>query len=144
MNTTKSYSVTVFGYMDRCVWHGESKEEVLNDVLSTYNGSGHDPEDIPEAKDILVEELAYNVEFPDGCPTLEEISVAMDACDHAPSGFHDCPDDDTHTTYTYYFNACCSRWKAVAYISNWDPDYGYDPDGECGSFDIDTIEVFRD
>lgn len=143
MNTTKSFSVTVFGYMDRCIWHGDSADEILSDVLEMYKDGGFESEDIPTENAILVEELAYNVEFPDGIPTLDEIGVALATCDKAPSGFHDCPDDDTHTTYTYYFNAWGLHLKAVAYICNWKPDYGYDPDGMHGSFDIEHIEVFK-
>ena len=144
MEDKKTYAVGYDGYEDRCIWYASSEEEVKEDYRKMLIDGGMEGDEVPDLDDIHAEELAgYVVSIGEGIDIMEEVSFTRKVMENVPSGFQDATDDEDHTYVTERFSYGGRRYLLKAYVTNWEPDYGYDPDGEHGSFDVYRVEVER-
>lgn len=140
----KTYAIGYGGYEDRCVWYASSEEEVKEDYRKMLIDSGMEEDEIPSLEEIYAEELAdFTVSFTAGVREEDEVNLVRKAKGSIPAGFHDSTDDAEHTYVTERFSFKGRRYLLKAYVKNWETDWGYDTDGEHGSFDIAAVEIWE-
>lgn len=144
MEDKKTYAIGYGGYEDRCVWYASSEEEVKADYRKMLIDSGMEEDEIPSLEEIHAEELAgYVVSFGEGIDIMEEVSFIREALRHVPSGFQATTDDEDHTYTTERFWYNGRKYLLNIHVTNWETDWGFDPDGEYGSYDVESVEVQR-